>query len=107
MIGLLLLAVLPVDSSAFWTGNDILARCEGEANDQRDCMGYVTGASDMLGAAQTVGEARPVMCQPDNVSRKQVVDIVVRYLRNHPSNRHYLGGSLVRIALMDAFPCKP
>lgn len=107
MIALLMLLALPVESSAFWTGNDILARCEGDVADQRDCLGYVTGASDMLAAAQTVGGARPVMCQPDNVSRKQVVDIVVRYLQNNPNVRHFLGGSLVRIALMDAFPCKP
>jgi hypothetical protein len=86
---------------SFFTGNSILALCQG-ANPEF-CMGYVTGIADALSNGP-VGDWRA--CCPANVANGQVRDIAVRYLVAHPETRHLVAGSLVAHALAEAFPCK-
>jgi len=50
------------------------------------CLGYLKGIVDSL-----VNGAVPLMCRNDSADRitfGQMRDIVLKYLRDHPENRH-------------------
>ena len=79
----------------FDNGNELLSVC---GKDRSYCLGVTSGYSDML---QSLGET----CADKLVTRGQAADIVVRFLRDHPKNRHLTAASLARAALTDAFPC--
>ncbi len=42
----------------------------------------------------------------DGVTNGQVRDVVVKYLKDHPEERHFLASILAVKALSKAFPCK-
>ncbi len=60
---------------------------------------YVAAAAD--DAYSTAG----VVCLPGNVTQGQVHAVVAAYLNAHPTDWHLPATSLVRDALMEAFPC--
>ena len=45
-------------------------------------------------------------CLPGNVTRRQLMDVVTKYLRDNPAQRHLPAPGLVVSALEAAFPCK-
>jgi hypothetical protein len=61
------------------------------------CTGFVVGAY--------VVTAEP-FCNPPNITNKELVAIVTKYLNDHPENLHMDDGRLVVDAFIDAFPCK-
>lgn len=61
--------------------------------------GYVWGIADVLNLSGGI-------CIQNGVSRKQLSDIVSRYLVVHPEYRHLGAEIIVGMALMEAFPCK-
>ena len=63
------------------------------------CLGYVTGIANAL--QLVVGD----VCVPEKKTRRQVVNVAVRYLQAHPERGHHLAAALVRAALVEAFPC--
>jgi hypothetical protein len=79
----------------FVTGNDLFSKC---SSNSPLCMGYIAGVSDVM---STNGD----ICLPDNATVQQIVDIVVKYLSDHPDRRHYSASSESGVALMQAFPC--
>ena len=92
-------------------GNELHGNCEVEAPfDQGICLGYIAGAASMLVDLQTAGVVRPLtspICVPQaEVQAGQITDVVKKYLREHPENRHFGGAVLVIMALREAFPCK-
>lgn len=86
--------------SEFATGNFLFERCVND-NDKVGCAAYVEGVTDGFTYDRTI-------CVPSdvNITVRQVVDVVVNYLRAHPEQRHYSAPSLAHEALMQAFPCK-
>ena len=44
-------------------------------------------------------------CIPNRVTDRQTTDVVVRYLKEHPEQRHYAAANLVAETLAEAFPC--
>ncbi|MBI5463130.1 MAG: hypothetical protein HY941_13170 [Gammaproteobacteria bacterium] len=40
------------------------------------------------------------------VFRNQLRLVVIKYLRDHPEQLHYVASSEVMVALSEAFPCK-
>jgi Rap1a immunity proteins len=46
-------------------------------------------------------------CIPDEVTRGQVVRVVIKYIDQHPEQTHELFGFLAYDALKEAWPCKP
>jgi hypothetical protein len=64
----------------------------------RYCAGYVAAMSDALVAT---GHA----CMPADVTVQQAVDVVMKYLRDHPEQRQYSAWYLGRTALSLRFPC--
>jgi hypothetical protein len=82
----------------FDTGNEFLSMCDPMANIVSYCGGVATGYFDML---QTTGET----CAARLTTREQVVDILIKFLRDHPEARHRSVASQARAALIQAFPC--
>ena len=56
----------------------------------------------MVGAYVVTAEP---FCNPPNIKNKQLVDIVTKYLKDHPEKLHMDDGRLVVDAFIDAFPC--
>jgi hypothetical protein len=84
---------------AFFTGNDLHEQCSGSNVHQVGlCTGYIVAATD---AASYVGRT----CPPNGTVGPQATDIVNRYLRDHPENRHLAAYPLAEHALAAAWPC--
>jgi Rap1a immunity proteins len=79
----------------FVTGDELSSKC---SINSPMCMGYIAGVSDIM---STDGD----ICLPNNATIQQIVDIVAKYLSDHPERRHYSASSESGIALMQAFPC--
>jgi hypothetical protein len=79
----------------FVTGDDLSSKC---SINSPMCMGYIAGVSDIM---STNGD----ICLPKNATVQQIVDIVAKYLSDHPERRHFSASSESGIALMQAFPC--
>ena len=48
---------------------------------------------------------RQLFCPDPSMENGQIVDVVVKYLKDHPENRHSDAAILVAVALMKTFPC--
>lgn len=88
------------------TGNQLLQHCD-KLEDNLSfgmCFGYVLGATDaQLGVM--VGLKSCLYRIPDQVTNQQAVDIVIKYLKEHPEKRQIVGATLVLKAMSEAFPC--
>lgn len=105
-----ILFALSMDASAaryFYNGNDLMEfATESDKLERNDpstigwkaarFSGYVLGSLDTLedGAG----------CRP-NLSVTQAAAIVSKYLREHPEKRHLRGFEIVRLSMVEAFPC--
>ena len=69
-------SALSQDSSGFFSGNDLYDKCTAES---LVCAAYVAGMADAFVHDGTV-------CLPQ-VSTRQLVDVVMAYLRAHPESR--------------------
>jgi hypothetical protein len=90
------------DSGSFVSGNDLYEKCNSESGTVSHgiCGGYITGIADLLNNAGK-------LCIPHQmVTVRQLLDIVVKYLREHPEERNISASLLVVLALHDSFPCK-
>jgi hypothetical protein len=100
-----ILMCLPFAALAdFRNGNSLLEDCQAPAGAPGSivCAGYVFAIADV----QLYGDIGGVRsCVPANVTGKQVIDVVTRYLQQHPEQRHYGAASLVAHALSENFPC--
>jgi hypothetical protein len=109
LIGVLSALVYAVPSyGQFLDGNRLFELCDDDAPDykQEVCLGYVMGVTDVLVSHSDVEiEQRIGLCVPQGVGAAQLRDIVVRYLKQHPEERHYAALKTVGAAVRDAFPC--
>ena len=100
------LACLPTAARADLSGNELWNYCIGK-NDLMVffCNGYVTAIAE---AARPYGLGLYALhnCLPDDSTRRQTVEVVKRWLDQHPEQRHYPAVILVAKALAEAFPCK-
>jgi len=94
------------------TGNDLLESCESGGHseqaffNQAFCLGYITGVTDIDGVDGSAFPERRRSCVPENVTNGQVKDVVVKYLKEHPEERHIQASILIVKAVAQAFPCK-
>jgi len=77
------------------TGNDLMQYCI--ATPDGFCAGYVVGVIDTSYA---------LFCFPAEVTKRQIINITIMYLRDHPEKLHLFAPSLVIKAMRAAFPCK-
>ncbi len=84
----------------FSIGNVLYDHCEKLS---QYCVGYVLGIADAMKNHNTVdGYAS---CIPDQSTGTQLIDVVIKYMSNHPERRHEAAVSLVSKAFEEAFPC--
>lgn len=85
-----------------WTGNYLLSLCEGPHPFQAGvCVGFIAGvlqSNDLMR-----GEFRT--CVPRGVSPKQAVDVLIKFLRQNPQQRHLPSLAVVQLAMLQEFPC--
>ena len=69
------------------------------------CLSYVKGLHDMAGFMWSSGRIRPEVCPPSGVSISQHYDILLKYLKDHPDQRHKPTAALLWEAASLSFPC--
>jgi hypothetical protein len=80
-------------------GTDLLEFCEDRGRPMYTfCLGYVVGVAEM-------SRQDDEWCPRRGTDNRQLVEIVVRWLREFPSMRHVPAISLVGAALGDSLPC--
>lgn len=93
--------------ATFTDGNDLLTSCSADL--YVECLGYVAGIADAMETAQSCNNGSLAgwqACVPIGVRKSQAKDVVIRFLREHPQDRHYPASGLVAQALQEAFPCR-
>ena len=79
------------------------------------CLGYVEGVADageqeaLAGASVTGASTLGIWrwCIPTGTASGQVRDIVVKFLRENPVQRHLAAAGVVASALQHTWPCRP
>ena len=84
-------------SAEFYTGNKYYERCLNKRDDF--CTGFLMGVIDAL-------EDLKFMCVPEGVSGFQALDIVMKYMREKPQERHGAAADIAFKALKAVYPCK-
>ena len=89
------------------TGNALLATCQGPGFIQKGtCIGYVEGVYDYL--AVILNYLGKKQCRPEKgqvLRGRQLMDIVINYLREHPEQRDLSAAWLVTYAIGSAWHC--
>ena len=90
------------------TGNKFLEVCRGGNTEQGFCWGYFTGVSDGIAILQTSeGLSWQPICKPRKVTTVQLRDVVIKYIDDHPEERHNPIIVLTILAMRSAWPCSP
>ncbi len=80
----------------FYDGNRLYEECKGQS--ALSCLGYIVGVAD------TARLFPKPICVPEGVTAGQLRAVVLKYMEEHPEDRHYSGTSVVGSALLGAFP---
>ncbi len=104
-----LLFVSSMTFGQFKTGNQLyedLKVWDSNVTDQNyfqsgTSFGYVMGVFDSLEAF-----APNVLDRPANITASQVMDVVIKYFKEHPEERHERANVLINRALLEAWPKK-
>jgi hypothetical protein len=103
-------------------GNDLLRQCavavdlskgspekisKTEALQAGHCLGLVQGVvgTNKIYELTTAGNSAWVCTPGLGIENRQAVRVVVKYLEDHPEDLHLGDGTLVQLALQNAFPC--
>ena len=96
-------------------GNDLLSECEAEpgSTELAFCMAYVAGAIDMIGALQGSVSSKDnqsfwklaSVCLPKEATLQQVIDVVVKEMKENPERRADEASWIVIRALVKAWGC--
>jgi hypothetical protein len=93
-------------------GGQLLSFCENKADARTDfCLGYITGTANhftltnaLLKFAKRGGEGGT--CLPERAPPRQLIDVFVKYARNHPEERQIPAQYMIGSAWHEAFPCE-
>jgi hypothetical protein len=91
-------------------GNGLLQACAGSDEDQLLCLGYILGVRDTLEQmadllSQVQKRDARVFCIPSEATKGQMIDLVVKFLRENPEKRHLFSVDLIGLAFQKAWPC--
>ena len=103
-----LLAALPVRADEYDTGARLYEDCKSENQfNSGYCGGYVVGIVATLVNLQRFRTLPDTaLCIPEEVSKAQLVEAVLKYLEAYPRQRERQAVNLVPDALNAEFPCK-
>jgi hypothetical protein len=100
--GFLMLIVLSnvCAEGTYFTGNELKRRLDNKEEGIRyaTALGYILGVHDVSSGVS--------ICSPSQAIAGQLVDIVLKYLAEHPQKLHEKASDLVLNALSLAFPCR-
>ena len=68
-------------------------------------MAGIADLSSLLKQMDILEEFKGTCVPEARVALGQLTDVVIKYLRDHPEERHLHGAVLVITAVSDAFPC--
>jgi len=98
-VALLACFLIPASTEAqSLTGNELLDWCEQAREEEiakAFCIGYAMGIRGVL----------PIGCIPQPVTNNQIVDILVKWLRENPEDRDGPAGILSIRALRETYEC--
>ena len=77
------------------TGNDLMQHCV--ASPDSFCAGYIGGVIDT---------SHTLFCFPPGVTKREIINITIVYLRDHSDKLGLYAPNLVIKAMRAAFPCK-
>jgi len=77
------------------TGNDLMRHCV--ASPDSFCAGYIGGVIDTSHA---------LFCLPHEVTKREIINITIMYLRDHSDKLGLYAPNLVIRAMRAAFPCE-
>lgn len=80
-------------------GSKLLSLCT--AATPANCDAYLSGAADAMAAA-----ANTAACIPVAVTGRQLRDVVLKYLHDHPRDLQLKAGTLTTRAYAGAFACR-
>lgn len=110
---LALVAMLAIVSPAIagppHSGNDWMRECSVALKQKTllqfgHCYGYARGVQDGLDTAAQLTQ-QSVACPPKEVDAQQLVEVGLRFLRNHPEHRHEWAAYNLTAAFIEAWPC--
>jgi hypothetical protein len=94
----------PRQAFSFADGNKVLQFCESsDPSDGMWCAGYISAAAAVV-QSDFLKDNGMRICLPSNVNVKQLSDMVVKFLKEHPEKRHYDAFGQVFAALLP-FAC--
>ena len=90
---------------AYVSGNRLLEACSPVQTPS--CYVYVEGATDAFQSTFSAlhMQQHDLFCLPQGTTARQLVDIAVNHLRDHPEQRHTVASANVALAFANAFPC--
>lgn len=95
----------PQEAFSFANGNKLLQFCESkDSSDGMWCVGYISAAASAAQSEWLLRDSGVRICLPQTVNLKQLIDMAVKYLNDHPERRHYDAFALV-VASWSSFTC--
>jgi hypothetical protein len=92
--------------NGFLTGNGLLAACQSTDNGQRGlCIGYIEGVFDTMAISLSYLGKDQCPRTMKGVTGKQIGDLVLNYLREHPEDRHTSAARIVSSVIALGFHC--
>lgn len=84
---------------AYFSGNELYTTCTSNAPAM--CRGFIAGVADVI-----QNQNGNLLCIAQGATVSEITDVVIKYLRDNPAERHYAAFSTVRVALEKAYTCK-
>ena len=97
-IAIAALCVTTTAHAAFYTGNELLTKINGDTHNRLHAIGYIQGAVDAYSGI--------MFCPPANVTAGQITDMIRNYLTNTPAVRHRAADVIIMDALQPVWPCQ-
>lgn len=93
----------------FQNGNGLLELCASDSGQSQSiCLGYIQGVVDGAGITpveKTCRRTSSYWCIPDGVAWGQMTEVVVKYMKDHPENRHWPSTAIITNAVIESWPC--
>ena len=108
----LILAITAANLSAnsvfadYYSGNKLLEYCNPDSAKSDVCIGYVAGTRGAIDTWKAWENIDSGICVPKEVSLRQSINVVVKYLEANPGKLHLSASSNVLNAFREAFPCE-
>jgi hypothetical protein len=96
--GILAVCASTSSKAAYFDGNTLLAQCTGPDIGKLACLFYVSGVVDAHSDKVAQVGSQPLVIPP-GVTPGQQVDVVVRFLNEHPQIRHWPASRLIYSAI--------